>query len=187
MDKYTDEEIIELISHLRVTMLHRLSNPLKIEHLPTLENQIGYTCRASMSYFPMIRLTPGTAENIVHLNIPCLGVWLIHYEVYLINPLSAPEPFTEQETFITFLEVSVVRGNLSDVQAVDTIASQQYNSSFNILPGSGFRIGGSGIYNAPYSNDISFNIQTNFTGNIFLGSSQENMLIPYNLMATRIG
>lgn len=174
---------------LQKLILQRTSNPLKITHLPTLNTQIGYNSKSIMPYsFSAPNLTNGTARTIVSLSLPCKGVWLLHYEVMLSNPNAQINGDTIANTTISFLALAIVEGINTNVQFVNSAMYVSDSKLKQLIVGDSYQFDGSAIYIADQNLDLSFNIQSNFTGrNLYLFSNQSNLVIPFNLMATRIG
>lgn len=174
---------------LKRLIISRTSNPLRINHLPNLPDQIGYTLASNMTYniFNPPKLTNSTAHTITTLTLPCKGVWLINYEIILVNPNVSFGGDSIVDTSVSFLAMSVSKGITEDVQSWPVVSYLNDSRVKNIIIGDNYQFNGSGVYVADNELSLSFNIQSNFSGRIYLMTNGGSMITGYNLLATRIG
>lgn len=161
-------------------------------HFPIYPDRIGYRVSSKIPTFwglpPM--LTTGQARTISKLTLPCKGVWLINYEIVVVNlhingTLSAGILPNGPAT-ISNMILSVTLGDRIDTQSIEQIV-YLLESQTRILPdGENLIYRGSEVYNAETELTLSFNIQCNFTGRLFIVDNGSSNLVNYNLSATRI-
>lgn len=185
-----NKSIEEKINDLDAKISARTTRPLRINHLPTSPGQIGYILTKSI---PVVLFSPdylenNTAKTIVSLTLPSKGVWLISCDLNFTNPGISINGDDIINTIITDRIMSVTLGETINLQSVPVVLYNQDLDEKILTPGSSFRFHETGVYVANAELTLSFNCLFSFTGrNVYISSNYGSLVLPYNLIATRIG